>query len=351
MERTHVDLFTGLAGFSLAASWNGVRTIAMCEKDERRRAFLAKAWPGVPCHDDIRTFDAENCRGVWLLTAGVPCQPVSCAGKRRGAADDRWLWPQVIRVLSEVRPTWALFENPTGIESMGLDGVLADVEGAGYEVGPIFDIPACAVNAPHRRARLWIVANATRDGAERNGSTAASAEYAASGATAGSIGRVDCEFDGKIAGVLADAGRLASGQDEPERGQDSRTADRGAGARCLADSGQGAIREAAAGWAGRAQGTPIAGTGSSELAHATRPPQQGPDAEPATHGCGSEYRSPWGRFVWLPCADGKVRRAPDDAFGLVDGVHRSLLSALGDSIIPQVAAQVIAAMIGAEERT
>ena len=98
-----------------------------------------------------------------LLTAGVPCQPASVAGKRRGTKDDRWLWSEAIRILREMQPTYAIFENPTGILSvqggLPLDGVLSDLEGAGYET-QAFVIPACAVNAPHRRDRVFIVANA-----------------------------------------------------------------------------------------------------------------------------------------------------------------------------------------------
>lgn len=206
-ERTHLDLFSGIGGFALAARANGVRTIAFCECDPRCQAFLAKAWPGVPVWNDVRSLAYKPRRGckvesskgesriepstcnpnaassmaesqraerwqetkgrnehdrtdtgreeassgpsqcfgdVWLITGGVPCQPASRAGKQRGKEDDRWLWPDAIRVIAAVRPTWALLENPPGIGDVGLAGILAEVEAEGYEVR-VFSIPACAV--------------------------------------------------------------------------------------------------------------------------------------------------------------------------------------------------------------
>ena len=121
-EKAHVDLFTGLGGFSLAAQANGIRTVAMCECDPKCRAFLAKAWPGVPVHPDVRNFPGADYRGAFLLTAGVPCQPASRAGKQGGAGDDRWLWPAALAALESVRPDWALFENPPGIEDLVVVG-------------------------------------------------------------------------------------------------------------------------------------------------------------------------------------------------------------------------------------
>ncbi len=107
---------------------------------------------------DIRSLDGSLFRGADLLTGGFPCQPVSVAGKRRGKEDDRWLWPEMLRVIKEARPRWVLAENVPGIIGMGLDDCLSDLETEGYETGTLI-IPACAVNAPHRRDRVWIVAN------------------------------------------------------------------------------------------------------------------------------------------------------------------------------------------------
>jgi len=160
---THIDLFSGIGGFSLAAGWAGFETVVFCEKDKFCQRVLKKHWPEVPCESDIRDFDGTKFRGATLLTGGFPCQPFSCAGQRRGKADDRYLWPQMLRVIAEARPAWIVAENVAGIIEMELEGVCVDLEAEGYEVWPVI-IPACAVGAPHRRDRVWIIANATGRG-------------------------------------------------------------------------------------------------------------------------------------------------------------------------------------------
>ena len=164
---THVDLFTGIGGFALAAKWAGFRTVVMCEINDDLRGFLENEWR-VPVIRDVREFPAEDYRGADLLTAGVPCQPASVAGKRRGAADDRWLWPQTIDIIERARPRWCLLENPVGIVTMGLEGIIAQVENLGYTVGTI-EIPACAVEAPQERMRVWFVAHLPGKRVERFG--------------------------------------------------------------------------------------------------------------------------------------------------------------------------------------
>jgi len=229
---THVDLFSGLGGFALAAQWAGFRTVCFCEIDEFCREVLKARFgavadsqgagqlrekqskdghkgqrgPGsddpiaqdsglgpvaetksgeakstesdrlhskfglqnrIPLIPDIRDFDGTQWKGATLLTGGVPCQPASIAGKRRGTADDRWLWPEAVRVLAEVKPAWGVFENPCGILSLEqgvvFENLLSQMESEGYEVWPII-IPACAVNAPHRRDRVWIIGHACQSG-------------------------------------------------------------------------------------------------------------------------------------------------------------------------------------------
>ena len=156
-----IDLFSGIGGFALAAHWAGFQTEVFCERDEYCQNVLKKHWPTVPVVSDIREFDGTRYSGSDLLTGGFPCQPFSCAGKQRGDKDDRFLWPEMLRVISEAKPDWCLIENVAGIINMALDGVLSDLEAEGYET-QAFVIPACAVNAPHRRNRVWIVANTCR---------------------------------------------------------------------------------------------------------------------------------------------------------------------------------------------
>jgi len=223
-EFTHIDLFSGIGGFALAARWTGFKTIVFCEKDEWCQRILAKNFGAVVCNGDrcertrsvsyqspnetvpkraanpcsialsmanaaseqtfrqgqagfqsviaqchppiipdIHDFDGTQYRGATLLTGGFPCQPFSCAGKRGGKNDDRFLWPEMVRVVAEARPTWFTGENVRGIVTMELDRVLSDLEGIGYACWPVI-IPACAVDARHRRDRVWIVAHSERFG-------------------------------------------------------------------------------------------------------------------------------------------------------------------------------------------
>jgi len=153
----HLDLFSGIGGFALAASrvWPHHEIVGFCEKDKYCQQILAKHWPDVPIHEDIYELKGQPAD---LVTGGFPCQPFSTAGKQRGTSDDRYLWPEMLRIIRESQPTWVVGENVPGIIGMALDQVLIDLEMEGYAC-QCFVIPACGVDAPHRRDRVWIVAN------------------------------------------------------------------------------------------------------------------------------------------------------------------------------------------------
>ena len=168
---THLDLCTGIGGFHLAAKWAGFETIGFAEVDPYCCALLAEKWPDIRNYGDLRTADFSRLRGrITVLTAGVPCQPASLAGKRRGKDDDRWLWEAVLDVVGCVEPAWCIFENPLGILSLGeFGGVLLRLGALGYGIR-LFSVPANAVGAKHRRQRVFIVAHAdTRDIRTRDG--------------------------------------------------------------------------------------------------------------------------------------------------------------------------------------
>lgn len=160
---THIDLFSGIGGFALAARWSGFETVAFCEKDKYCRRVLKRHWPNVTIVEDIHEFDGTEFTNSTLLTGGSPCQPFSRAGKRRGRSDDRYLWPQMFRIISQAMPSWIIAENVTGIVSMELDRMLSDLESQGYQTLTL-DIPACAVDTPHQRQRIWIMAHSDRSG-------------------------------------------------------------------------------------------------------------------------------------------------------------------------------------------
>lgn len=163
-----LDLFSGIGGFSYAGEKlvGGYETVAFCEYDKHAQKVLRKHWPDTEIIDDVRELanDAERFRGsVDIICGGYPCQPFSLAGVRRGDKDDRHLWPEMLRIIQAVRPTWVIGENVAGHISMGLDEVLSDLEAEGYQAR-CFVIPAVGADAYHRRDRCWIVGYAKRDG-------------------------------------------------------------------------------------------------------------------------------------------------------------------------------------------
>jgi DNA-cytosine methyltransferase len=161
----HASLFTGIGGFDLAASWVGWQNVFQCEIDPFCQNVLKYQFPQCDLFSDIRTSNFNKYHGkIDIISGGFPCQPFSLAGKRKGTNDDRYLWAEMLRVIREVQPRWVVAENVCGLLSMQsgmvFERVCADLENAGYAVQP-FVIPACAVGAPHRRDRVWIVARST----------------------------------------------------------------------------------------------------------------------------------------------------------------------------------------------
>ena len=163
---THLSLFSGIGGLDLAAEMAGFKTVGQCEWADFQTKVLEKHWPDVPRWRDIRTltgdsfYERTGLRTVDVISGGFPCQPFSLAGKRKGEDDDRYLWPEMLRVIRELRPTWVIGENVPGIVNLALDTVLSDLENEGYSAQP-FIIPACGVDAPHKRDRVAIVAYAS----------------------------------------------------------------------------------------------------------------------------------------------------------------------------------------------
>lgn len=156
------SLFSGIGGFDLGLERAGFEVVWQVENNEACRKRLKKKFPSIPCHYDIKTIDWRFIPKVDLVCGGFPCQPFSLAGKRAGQADDRYLWPEVVRCLDGLRPAWFLGENVPGLINLGLDQVCADLESLGYHVWPVC-IPACAVDAPHIRQRVWVVAHANTE--------------------------------------------------------------------------------------------------------------------------------------------------------------------------------------------
>jgi len=190
MKMMHGSLFSGIGGFDLAAEWMGWGNAFHCEWDDFGTKVLNYYWPNAKSYGDITKTDFMEWRGrIDILTGGFPCQPFSMAGKRKGKEDDRYLWPEMLRAIREIQPTWVIGENVGGIISMVqpcdevevggqaslleedyftqkdqeyvVETVCSDLEREGYSVQP-FLIPACAIGAPHRRDRVWFVAKNTK---------------------------------------------------------------------------------------------------------------------------------------------------------------------------------------------
>lgn len=181
-----LDLFAGIGGLSLAAEWAGINTVAFCEKEPFAQKVLRRRFPGHPIYDDVFNLTREVLeldgiingeKGIDIIAGGFPCQPFSHAGKRTGTADDRYLWPEMYRIIGEVRPTWVLAENVDGLVNMAqsdwdfimedeaticqetemvIETIRKDLETIRYQSVPIV-IPACGVGASHRRYRIFIL--------------------------------------------------------------------------------------------------------------------------------------------------------------------------------------------------
>ena len=158
----HLDLFSGIGGFALGLeSTGGFKTVGFCDNEPFAQKVLKKHWPDVPCYEDVRDVgvDTVGYRGVDIITGGFPCQPYSVAGKQ-DPKDNRQLWPEMFRIIKEIRPTYVIGENVRNLisirEGVVFEQVCTDLEGEGYEV-QTFVLPASAVNAPHQRYRCWIV--------------------------------------------------------------------------------------------------------------------------------------------------------------------------------------------------
>ena len=170
----HISLFSGIGGFEIAAEWMEWRNLVSCDINEFGNKVRKYYWPDGYCHTDIKTLTYQKINSElsarfgtgWrdddiILTGGFPCQPYSAAGKRLGKDDERHLWPEMLRVIQEVKPTYIVGENVRGLTNWNggvvFEEVCADLEVCGYEIQPLL-LPACAVGAPHRRDRVWFVA-------------------------------------------------------------------------------------------------------------------------------------------------------------------------------------------------
>ncbi len=342
----HASLFSGIGGFDLAAEWMGWQNVLQCENDTFCRKNLRYHFPNAKLYGDIRSLDGTQWRGkIDILTGGFPCQPFSSAGRKRGKADNRFLWPEMLRIICEARPTWIVAENVAGLINMAqfdceppvddegcaigdigdthhrsgpgiLKEILVALKAEGYDVQPVI-IPACALGAQHRRDRIWFIAYSESAERERD------------------MGRT------RRRGRPADSGSIDAADSNSRRQQRARLAVQPTG-----DDAEQAHTDAprACEDADHAERKGLEGH-AGDGAGAQRRPEQ------TRSGIAADWREPWPDVATRLCrmVDGIPAGLDAETFHRFNGKEgmptyagwrRESIKAYGNAIVPQIAYQI-----------
>jgi DNA (cytosine-5)-methyltransferase 1 len=371
----HIGLFEGIGGFSLAARWMGWETVAWCEWDEFCQKVLKYHFPEAEQHGDITTTDFTRYAGqIDVLTGGFPCQPYSSAGKRLGKEDDRHLWPEMLRAIREIQPRWVVGENVRGLTNWNgglvFDEVQADLENEGYEVTPYL-LPACAVNAPHRRDRIWFVAfntkqvtngrhnggksNGERMGMEGNGMVSPGWEqgaddFGASNSNATNADQSPTRPPGASGGIESDR-RENDSKQELWGEQAEQHIGCGELLRDVTNATETECKQPGRTWSGRERLTNLcpgqfdtnlhqAGLQRSAKFGSAEGFRQNSDKQPARRVCTN-----WNQFPTQSPFCSRNDGIPDRLAGITFSKHREkAIGAYGNAIVPQVAYQIFKAI-------
>ena len=312
----HVDLCSGIGGFSLGFEWAKLSTpVQFCDIEPWSRKILAKHWPHVPIATDVKELanDPERLvRECDIITAGYPCQPFSVAGRQKGEEDPRHIYPYISKIIASKRPSWVVFENVGGHIALGLDKVLADLALKDYATR-VFIIPAASVGAPHKRDRLWIIGRNVGD-SKHNGSSATE------------IGGINEE----------NAGRASEGKDQTEQSQGTGGRRNNEDVPNTESQRTGTNDEGIwqrSGRTGGGEGTAMAHPKSEQSASSNNRGEQRTASE-------SEQRKPRGSSSWG--GRGCNWTVEPNVGRVAHGVPRRVdrIKGLGNAIVPQIAMQI-----------
>lgn len=338
----HGSLFSGIGGFDLAAQWMGWENVFHCEWNEFARRILKYYWKNAISYGDITQTDFTIHRGnIDILTGGFPCQPYSLAGKRLGKEDDRHLWPQMLRAIREIGPRYVVAENVFGIinwnRGLVFNEVQADLENEGYTVQP-FVLPACAVNAPHRRDRVWFVAYANQRTTEPPGKGAETeSNRSKNNVEQGGGGKQTQQHNGCSDVLWADTNANDDRLQDPKETKRERRE-----------------REQKRHKIQRVNRT-ISESGAAANANRKRQPEQGQPKRPVHTETNTEWKASWayddGRWPIQP----PICSGDDGLSARLDGItfskwRQESIKAYGNAIVPQVALQIFKALMITENK-
>lgn len=331
------SLFSGIGGFDLGLERAGMTIKWQVEIDDFCNKVLEKHWPDVKRYRDIKAIGGEELEPVDVICGGFPCQPFSAAGKRRSKEDDRYLWPEMLRIIRAVRPNWIIGENVAGIVNLALDDVLSDLENEGYSCQS-FIIPACAVNAPHRRDRVWIAARA-RQQPEGDESRRLSGEQQHSGETKQRPEEGNRPSNGNQDATNADNSRSRTSRDGINREWQEK------------DKGQEGFAQYESSGYNKATSNSESKSGESDVQRCNRSAEQeqlGENTIKSIVDRGSDVPTDserWG-IPWLPIA-ASLCRVDDGLPRRMDRAKR--LKALGNAVVPQIVEIIGRAIIQIEQ--
>ena len=350
-----LDICSGIGGFSLGLeATGGFDTVAFCEFDDFCCKVLNKHWPNVPIYKDLKEIGNDPARIIQefdLICGGIPCQPFSLAGKQKGKEDDRHLWPYMYAIVKSKKPTWVIVENVGGFVNVALDDVCLDLETQGYATQS-FIIPACSVEAPHKRDRIWILgklmANAQSNGEDGvlrttesehdQGDTRMESSSSSDGRSERGISQDVADPKLVSSDSISDSG--SNTKTESEQGQKTGNLDRSSGRQDVAYSNSEGLEgseEAGDTQKSREEREQLASGQDSSLSKWNTKPGVGGVAD----GIPTRLDGHLG-FEREP-------NIPRVATGIPDRVNR--LKALGNSIVPQIVYNIGLAILEEEKRT